>query len=127
MIPAVSDKPDSPAGGVNPKALAIMTAMAHMEGYFQAIRGEHTLAFRNNNPGNIRSWGELPAGEGGYCKPATKPDGFRILYEDILANSGKLTLREFIGKYAPPSDNNQTTAYLSFVSEYSGIGAGETF
>ena len=37
----------------------------------------------------------------------------------------RLTLREAIFKYAPPSDNNPSDNYAAYVSERSGVGLSE--
>ena len=107
---------------MNPRALAMMAAMAHVEGYFSTAN----VAWRNRNPGNLRQWGALPQANG-YAVFACAADGFSALYRDILANSGKLTLRQFLNKYAPASDGNAPEAYVAAVSEFAGVGAEEMF
>ena len=61
-------------------------------------------------------------GEAGFAKFETKEAGLRALRKQIVLDTqtrGK-TLREFITKYAPPSEND-TDAYISFISNKIGI------
>ena len=92
----------------------LAACMMHMEGYYST----KSLAFKNCNPGNI----EQPAGA--YQVYAAPLDSYQALVFDIAANQGK-TLREFISKYAPSTENN-TSLYLDVVSTLSGIGKDET-
>ena len=86
--------------------------------------GAGPLSVRNNNPGNLRMAGQKGAveGEAGFAKFETKEAGLRALRKQIVLDTqtrGK-TLREFITKYAPPSEND-TDAYISFISNKIGI------
>lgn len=103
---------------MNPRILAIMAAMAHVEGYFAS----HTLAFSNCNPGNLTKWGNNPI-NGRFVKFPNPEKGFDALYQDIAVN-GNSRLRDFIAKYAPPNENN-TSNYLEAVCQFSGIGPDE--
>jgi hypothetical protein len=103
---------------MNPRILSIAAAMAFIEGYFNS----HTLAFTNNNPGNITRWGTTPM-NGRFCHFPSKVSGFEALYDDINANQKSL-LRDFIAKYAPPNENS-TSIYLEDVCLYTGIGPDE--
>lgn len=89
----------------------IAACMAHVEGYYST----GSLAFRENNPGNI--------GVHNHQSYLTKLDGFTALVADIAANTGK-PLREFIFKYAPPTENN-SNSYLEEVSTLSGVSPDE--
>lgn len=71
-----------------------------------------SLAWKNKNPGNIEY------STGGYRTYPTMADGFAALIDDIQANVGK-PLGAFIAKYAPPNENN-TSAYLQIICEFSG-------
>lgn len=75
------------------------------------------LNIRNNNPGNLRSWGATPMGEGGFPKFNTFTDGVEALWENFLnhfhANPSQ-TISEYVNLYAPPSDgNSQNTQYVA--------------
>lgn len=88
----------------------LAACMMHVEGYYST----KSLAFRNHNPGNIE---EKP---GVYRVYPSALLGYEDLVADIGANHGK-TLRAFLTKYSPPSEND-TTMYLNVVSTLSGIG-----
>lgn len=92
-----------------PRNCMIAAAIAHCEGYFSV----KSIAFRQNNPGNIRA---TPLS---YKTYVSKQTGWSALLADIHANEGK-TLREFITKYAPPSENN-TDVYLNVMVLLTGI------
>jgi hypothetical protein len=78
---------------------------------------------RNNNPGNLRFAKQAEAtgkDDKGFAIFPDAPAGFRALFAQIdLDKSRNLSLEDFIGKYAPPNENN-TSSYLSFVSEQIG-------
>jgi hypothetical protein len=93
-------------------------SIATMEGYFRG----GTLAQKNNNPGNLRA-GPSAIGKdsNGLAIYATAQDGWNDLYRQIGLDAGRgLSLAQFIGKYAPPNENN-TSGYLSFVSSSIGV------
>lgn len=85
---------------------------------------------RNNNPGNIRHnsdvfQGEVnPSRDQQFKQFKTMAHGYRAVFK-ILSNyyrNYKLdTIRKMIGRWAPENENN-TAAYVSLVSSYSGIG-----
>lgn len=93
----------------------LAACMMHEEGYYST----KSLAFRNNNPGNL----EVPDSGGQFQHYGTKLQGYEALVKDIQANAGT-TLRAFIAKYAPPDENN-TSLYLQVVSVLSQIGEDE--
>jgi hypothetical protein len=103
---------------------SIAQAIAKQEGFYTP----GTIAQRQNNPGNLRSWGSNPI-VSGYAKFATVQDGWNALYSQIQTNIDRgLTLNEFFaGKpgvypgYSPSSDNNRPIAYAAFVGSQAGI------
>lgn len=102
----------------------IAQAIATMEGYFKP----NSLAARNNNPGNLRSWGSAPV-VSGYASFQTAEQGWAALRAQIQRNIDRgLTLREFFtGKpgvyagYAPSADKNNPEAYARFVADRLGV------
>lgn len=98
--------------------------IAFFEGYWQP----GSKAARNNNPGNLRSWGSRPIVDG-FAFFDTPADGFLALIKQVDKNiSRNLTVREFFaGKpgvypgYAPEADNNDPDNYASFISSRTGI------
>jgi hypothetical protein len=103
--------------------------IATMEGFYTTSRGKPSLAFRNNNPGNLRSWGRYPVKAGFAVFPSVE-EGWHALKVQISKNiERKLTFKEFFcGKkgvypgYAPDSDGNHCTNYATFVAEFFGAG-----
>ncbi len=94
------------------------------EGYAQGTR-----AYRNCNPGNLkyRKGMLLATGQDkdGFAIFATYKDGFQALRNKVLdACTGKSTvyfptdtILQFFQKYAPASDNNNPTAYATYVAK----------
>ncbi len=88
----------------------------------------NALSYRNNNPGNLRSWGSNPI-VNGYAKFPTMQDGWSALYQQIQLNINRgLTLNEFFaGKpgvyagYAPSADSNTPLSYAARVGSDVGI------
>ena len=88
----------------------------------------NALNYRQNNPGNLRSWGSTPV-VNGYAEFPTMQDGWNALYQQITLNISRgLTLNEFFaGKpgvyagYAPSSDSNRPLAYAARVASNVGI------
>jgi hypothetical protein len=91
-----------------------------------------TLAYKNNNPGNLiynkytAAWGATP-GAGGFAKFQDYAAG-RAAEERQLkidANRG-MTLSEAIGAWAPASDpRNDTAAYIQHVAAATGISPNQ--
>ena len=81
----------------------------------------------NNNPGNIKiskdNW-QGSAGDDGTFVTFEKPeDGVRAMTKDLSNKiaKGTDTIEKIITKWAPASDDNDTTAYIKNVSEMTGI------
>lgn len=85
---------------------------------------------RNNNPGNIEMtktlWkGEIPHTQntdGRFKQFYNYAYGIRAAILNIKAyyNKGYRTIKQIINRWAPPGENN-TNAYTSYVSGYTGI------
>lgn len=93
-----------------------------------------TLAYRNNNPGNLRplpnGWpGQVGVDASGFAVFGSLADGEAALDRQIQTNIDRgLTLNEFFaGKpgvyagYAPAADKNQPNVYASNVAGWAGI------
>ncbi len=85
---------------------------------------------RNNNPLNIRrgkdQWQGLRAQQtdASFCQFESMEYGWRAVFR-LLCNTyyGKYklrTIRDIISRWAPPKENN-TPAYIRYVSDYTGI------
>lgn len=97
-------------------------AIATMEGFYKS----GTLAQKNNNPGNLRSWAGTET-SGGYARFKRPEDGWRALRIQTERNLfiRRLTILEFFqGKrgvypgYAPKADNNNPEGYAEFVRSF---------
>lgn len=93
-------------------------------------KNELPRGLRNNNPGNIRRnndvfQGEVnPSRDREFKQFKSMAYGYRAVFK-ILMNYQRIykltTIRKMIGRWAPENENN-TVAYVSLVSSYSGIG-----
>jgi len=82
-----------------------------------------TLAYANNNPGNLRYVGQEGAtlGKNGFAKFETPEAGYDALLKQIETDAGRgLTIREFISKYAPPTEND-TETYIKQLVDSLGV------
>lgn len=82
------------------------------------------VGLRNNNPGNLRSWGGVPS-VGGFASFATPEAGLAAMAAQLglYGARGNDTLAGIIGAWAPPSENN-TPAYLADVAKRTGFDPG---
>jgi len=95
---------------------------------------DNSRAARNNNPGNLRwdghsKWqGMTGVDPQGFVQFDTPENGQRALGINI-ANQQKLhginTVGDFIAKYAPPSDHNDTGTYAQTVARALGVGVND--
>jgi hypothetical protein len=103
---------------------SIAQAIAAFEGFFRP----GSLAARNNNPGNLRQWGNLPT-SGGYAVFPSAEAGWAALRRQVALNISRgLSLLEFFGGkpgvyagYAPAADRNQPASYAAFVGAQAGL------
>lgn len=96
-------------------------------------KNELPRGLRNNNPGNIRCNSDVfqgertPSWDKEFKQFKTMAYGFRAVFK-ILSNYHRIykltTIRKMIGRWAPENENN-TSAYVSLVSSYSGISADD--
>ena len=107
-------------------------AIATMEGYYKP----DTIAQRNNNPGNLRTWGSRPI-VNGYAYFDTPEQGWEALKRQVERNIRRgLNLQEFFAGqrdaqgnvipggysgYAPAADKNNPTGYAAFVAKRIGV------
>ena len=95
------------------------------------VRQEGTGCGSRNNPGNLRTWGDLPTSSGFAVFPTCEA-GWDALRRQVQRNVDRgLTLEEFFaGKagvypgYAPAADSNQPYVYASNVALWTGIPLG---
>ena len=83
---------------------------------------------RNNNPLNIRKSDQLWLGQtgndGAFCIFLTMAYGYRAAFRILKTYNTKYhvySVRGIIGKWAPPSDGNNTRGYIKRVCRMSGL------
>lgn len=87
------------------------------------MKNQETIAEKCKNPLNIRyasqnDWRGQVGVHKGFCVFENEAYGFRAAFV-IIGNyikKGHNTIREIVSRWAPPSENN-TDAYIEFVSE----------
>lgn len=116
-------------GDINALAAGIQT----MEGYIppNSKYPQGSLAFQNNNPGNIMYIGQPGAvlGAGGFAKWPSYDAGYQGLLNQINGNAASgMTLRQFVCHYAGcdldctkcPPGANDTTVYVDQLKKATG-------
>jgi|SRR5882672_1141371 len=89
-------------------------------------QGNLPLGLRNNNPGDFRTgiaWQGITGQQNGFLTFSDVTYGLRALALDLINNISKEgydSIRKFITKFAPPSEND-TAGYISFVGQETGI------
>ena len=117
-----------PANGAN----VIANTIQQVEGYIgpSAQYPNGTLAYQNNNPGNLIYVGQSGAtqGVGGFAAWPTYQDGYNALIAQIqnYANRG-LTIDQMMNIYAPASQaGNDPTAYANQIANALGVSPDTT-
>ena len=112
---------------ISPAAVtAIANAIQTQEGYYPG-----SVAYRNNNPGNLVYAGQAGAspGVGGFASFDTLADGQAALDNQITLDATRgtdvngnptTTLAQLITSWAPPSEND-TATYIANVSASTGF------
>ncbi|EPN6932282.1 hypothetical protein ACT2YA_001945 [Klebsiella variicola] len=87
---------------------------------------------RNNNPGNLEAsssnpWIGQTGSDGRFAKFETPEHGIRALGRNLISyqRQGIDTVGEVINRWAPPSDNNDTAAYIKAVCAQLGVTANQ--
>lgn len=83
--------------------------------------GSLPLGLRQNNPGNLRTWGNR-AVQNGFAVFSSMSEGLSAMAGNLLSynKKGINTLRGIITKWAPPGEND-TGAYIDTVAKRLGI------
>ncbi|HFI5662413.1 TPA: hypothetical protein ACGQ2V_005814 [Klebsiella michiganensis] len=91
-----------------------------------------TRGIRNNNPGNLEAsssnpWVGQTGSDGRFAKFETPEHGIRALVRNLISyqRQGIDTVGEIINRWAPPSDNNDTAAYIKAVCAQLGVTANQ--
>jgi hypothetical protein len=90
----------------------------------QAIFRQEGMSADYTNPGNLRGapWAVDPVIGGGFWWPRTRAEGVAgAAHVVALRIAMGESLETLIAAWAPPSDGNNTSAYLANVKEWAGI------
>ncbi|MDD9238382.1 hypothetical protein PVM11_05585 [Enterobacter roggenkampii] len=94
--------------------------------------GDSARGIRNNNPGNLEysktnPWIGQTGDDGRFAKFETPEHGIRALGRNLLSyqRQGIDTVSDIINRWAPPSDNNNTEAYIKAVCAQLGVTADQ--
>lgn len=104
--------------------MATLQDLANAISNFEGFNVAGSLAQRNNNPGNLKYAGQAGAtlGANGFAVFDSLDDGQAALLNQLnLYSSRGMTLAQMMNTYAPSSDNNDTSVYLSYVSQQTGV------
>jgi hypothetical protein len=91
----------------------------------QSVTSGNSVAERNNNPGNIRDFGDAwqgldgaPKADGSFCKFTDQSSGARAMVKLVLnkVRQGYNTVSKLINNYAPAADNNNPASYAHIVA-----------
>ncbi|EJH7682366.1 hypothetical protein NF210_002654 [Salmonella enterica] len=90
--------------------------------------GDSARGIRNNNPGNLEysktnPWVGQTGDDGRFAKFETPEHGIRALGRNLLSyqRQGIDTVNDIINRWAPPSGNNNTEAYIQAVCAQLGV------
>ncbi len=89
------------------------------------------IAFEHNNPGNLTFAGQAGAergeakdGGGYWAKFPSAGDGMRALARQVMKDQDRgINVQQFVEKYAPASDGNNTERYLTKLNRLLGVDA----
>ena len=92
-----------------------------------AAQASGPIGLRQNNPGNLRSWGDAPV-VGGFAAFATPEQGLSAMAGNLQAygRQGIDTIRGVVSRWAPAGDNNDVDSYVADVSKRTGYGPDQT-
>ena len=114
----------------NPEDATAYAEKLHEQQDQYYVKGEKGDArgIRNNNPGNLEysktnPWVGQTGDDGRFAKFETPEHGIRALGRNLLSyqRQGIDTVNDIINRWAPPSDNNNTDAYIQAVCAQLGV------
>ncbi|MTK12707.1 MAG: hypothetical protein F8N39_11660 [Clostridiaceae bacterium] len=82
------------------------------------------IGIRQNNPGNLRSWGDAPINRG-YAQFKTAGEGISAMAGNLQAygRHGWDSIESIISHWAPAGDNNNVPAYIADLVKQTGFSA----
>ncbi|ELX9510058.1 hypothetical protein RJN96_000124 [Enterobacter hormaechei] len=108
------------------------TAVGSRRAVSEGGSGDSARGIRNNNPGNLEysktnPWVGQTGDDGRFAKFETPEHGIRALGRNLLSyqRQGIDTVSDIINRWAPPSDNNNTDAYIKAVCAQLGVTADQ--
>lgn len=120
------------------KAEALMLAMSEHEGWSPPANGQPkggSRSYRNHNPGNLRKSPFASGEQEGFAYFRNDFVGFMAFHWDLLQKAHgntstglgpDSTLRDLIFTWAPPTDGNDSEAYLKKVCARTGLEESTT-
>jgi hypothetical protein len=102
---------------------AVANAIQQQEGYYPG-----SVAYANNNPGNLMYAGQPGATQGpnGFAVFPDYQTGYQALLNQISLDASRgETISQFISKYAPASAGNPTQAYAQNVAAAVGLSPND--
>ncbi|ELZ5060668.1 hypothetical protein UYK21_003371 [Enterobacter hormaechei] len=104
------------------------TAVGSRRAVSEGGSGDSARGIRNNNPGNLEysktnPWVGQTGDDGRFAKFETPEHGIRALGRNLLSyqRQGIDTVNDIINRWAPPDDNNNTSAYIEAVCAQLGV------
>ena len=104
------------------------TAVGSRRAVSEGGSGDSARGIRNNNPGNLEysktnPWAGQTGDDGRFAKFETPEHGIRALGRNLLSyqRQGIDTVNDIINRWAPPDDNNNTSAYIEAVCAQLGV------
>ncbi|MBS7455734.1 TIGR02594 family protein [Coralloluteibacterium stylophorae] len=117
--------------GASARADGRDTVISHADGSVETRSGG-TLAWRNNNPGNIRAGdfadahGAIGTGPSGFAVFPDRATGVEAIGALLQGDSYRnLSVNDAISRYAPPVEND-TASYQRTIENLTGLDTGRT-
>lgn len=109
-------------------ATAYAQALHNQQEEYYVKGNKDARGIRNNNPGNLEfsksnPWAGQTGDDGRFAKFETPEHGIRALGRNLLSyqRQGIDTVNDIINRWAPPDDNNNTSAYIEAVCAQLGV------
>ncbi len=86
------------------------------------VTGNTPIGVRQNNPGNLRSWGNTPT-QGGFANFGTAQEGLSAMAANLVtyySKYGAKSINSIAEKWAPRSEND-TAGYAAAISNRLGV------
>jgi uncharacterized protein (TIGR02594 family) len=129
--PTPAAPPAATGNGASAAAVGRNTVITNADGSTETRSGG-SLAWRNNNPGNIRAGdfatrnGAIGTGPGGFAVFPDRATGERAISALLQGNTYRnLSVMAAISRYAPPVEND-TTQYQNNVRSWTGLDTTRT-